>query len=149
MGNRDIRDVVGGLAMMALGAFVGWYAYGEYEMGQLNRMGPGFFPVGLGLFLAVIGFFIALPAFFRSGTPVKIEFRTLLSVTISILAFSFLLKSLGIVLATVVAVLISSIADREISWKARVLVAIGVAAMTWVVFILGLSMVLPVWPWSP
>jgi hypothetical protein len=149
MGNRDIRDVVGGLAMMVLGAFVGWYAYSEYEIGQLNRMGPGFFPVGLGLLLAVIGFFIALPAFFRSGEAVKVEVRTLLSITTSIIAFSFLLKSLGIVLATIVAVLISSIADREISWKGRILVAIGVAAMTWVVFILGLSMVLPVWPWSP
>jgi hypothetical protein len=41
------------------------------------------------------------------------------------------------------------LADRQITWKGRIAVAVGVAAVTWVVFIKGLSMVLPVWPWSP
>jgi hypothetical protein len=149
MGNRDIRDVLAGLAMMGIGAFMGWYAYNQYDIGQLNRMGPGFFPVGLGALLAVVGFLIALPALFRPGSPIKLEGRTLLMVSISIIVFSFLLKSLGIIFATLAAVLISSLADRELSWKARFLVAIGVAVITWAVFILGLSMVLPVWPWSP
>jgi hypothetical protein len=147
--NRDIRDVVAGLAVVAIGAFVGWYAYNEYDIGQLNRMGPGFFPVSLGILLAVIGVFIAIPAFFREGSPVQIEYKTLALITLSIVVFAFLLKTLGIVFSTVAAVLISSLADRDLSWRNRVLVSIGVAAMTWAVFILGLSMVLPVWPWSP
>jgi hypothetical protein len=147
--NRDIRDVVAGLAVVAIGAFVGWYAYNEYDIGQLNRMGPGFFPVWLGILLAVIGAFIALPAWFREGSPMQIEYKTLALITLSIVVFAFLLKTLGIVLSTVAAVMISSLADRDLSWRNRVLVSIGVAAMTWAVFILGLSMVLPVWPWSP
>jgi len=32
--------------------------------------------------------------------------------------------------------------------KTRILTALGVAAVTWVVFILGLGMNLPTWPWS-
>lgn len=149
MWNKDYKDVVGGLAMLVLGAFVSWYAYQEYEIGQLNRMGPGFFPVTLGAILALLGLLIAIPAFLRQGSPVKLEFKTLVLITLSIVSFAFLLKTLGIVLATVVAVLIASLADRQISWKSRLAVAIGVALITWVVFIQGLGMVLPVWPWSP
>ncbi len=149
MWSRDYRDVVGGLAMLGIGTFVAWHAYQEYDIGQLNRMGPGFFPVSLGILLAVLGVLITIPALLREGSPVKIEAKTLALVTLSIAAFAFLLKPLGIVFATAVAVLISSLADRQISWKGRVAVALGVAAMTWGVFIQGLSMVLPVWPWSP
>jgi hypothetical protein len=149
MWNRDYRDVIGGLAMMAIGIFVAWHAYQEYDMGQLNRMGPGFFPVSLGVLLAVLGLFITIPALLREGSPVKVELKTLVLVTVSIGVFALLLKPLGIIFATVVAVLVSSLADRQITWKGRIAVAVGVAAVTWVVFIKGLSMVLPVWPWSP
>jgi hypothetical protein len=75
--------------------------------------------------------------------------RTLVLVTASIVAFALMLKSMGIIVATTLAVLISSTADREITWKGRILVSLGVAAMVWLVFIYGLRMVLPTWPWSP
>lgn len=146
---KDYRDILGGLLMMGLGLFVAWYSYENYDIGTMNRMGPGFFPIGLGALLAVLGFFIALPAFFRSGTSIRFEVRTLVLVTASIAAFAMLLKSMGIIVATAVAVMLSSLADREITWKGRVLVALGVAAMVWLVFIYGLRMVLPTWPWSP
>jgi len=149
MFQKDYRDMVGGLLMMFVGLAVSFFAYENYDIGTLNRMGPGFFPVGLGGILAVLGFFIALPAFFRTGSPVKFEMRTLVLVTASIVAFALMLKSMGIIVATTLAVLISSTADREITWKGRILVSLGVAAMVWLVFIYGLRMVLPTWPWSP
>jgi len=146
---KDYRDIVGGLLMMGIGLFVAFFAYENYDPGTLNRMGPGFFPIGLGCLLAVFGFFIALPAFFRTGTAVHFELRTLVLVTASILIFAALMKTMGIMVATFLAVMTSSLADREISWKNRVLVALGVSTIVWVVFIYGLRMVLPTWPWSP
>jgi hypothetical protein len=146
--NRDIRDIVGGLAMMSIGAFMAWHAYNEYDIGRLARMGPGFFPVSLGIILSVIGLFIAIPAFFRPGSPIKVEFKTMLAVTLGILVFAFLLRTAGLILATMAAVLVSSVADRSITWKGRVILAVGVAGLTWGIFILGLGMLLPVWPWS-
>ncbi len=148
MMNRDIRDIVGGLAMMSIGAFMAWHAYNEYDIGRLARMGPGFFPVSLGIILSVIGLFIAIPAFFRPGSPIKVEFKTMLAVTLGILVFAFLLRTAGLILATMAAVLVSSVADRSITWKGRVILAVGVAGLTWGIFILGLGMLLPVWPWS-
>jgi hypothetical protein len=67
---------------------------------------------------------------------------------LSLVLFSFTLKTWGVVFATMAAVFISSMADRGIGWRARLLLSVGVAALTYVIFIMGLSMVLPVWPWS-
>lgn len=146
--NRDIRDIVGGVAMMAIGAFMALYAYNEYDIGRLARMGPGFFPVSLGIVLSVIGLFITVPAFFRQGSPIKVEIKSMLAITLSVLIFAFLLRTAGLILATMAAVVVASVADRSISWKGRMILALGVAGVTWGVFILGLSMIIPVWPWS-
>lgn len=146
--SKDYRDIVAGLLMMVIGGWVCGYAYVNYDIGTLNSMGPGFFPAGLGLLLAIIGFFIGLPACFRTGTAPKIEFRTLVLVTASTVTFAVTLNPLGIVLATVLAVAISSWAAHDMTWRASVALGTAVALMVWLIFVLGLSMVLPVWPWS-
>lgn len=148
MQHRDTKDLVGGLALTALGLFAAYYANEHYEIGDLRRMGPGFFPVSLGLTLAVLGLLVALPAWFRSGPAIRPAWLTLGLVILSLVVFSFTLKTLGVVFATIVAVFISSIPDKSIGWRFRVVLSIGVAVVTYLIFIMGLSMVLPVWPWS-
>ncbi|CAN1521277.1 Protein of unknown function DUF1468 [Burkholderiaceae bacterium] len=149
MRHRDTQDLVGGLALTALGLFAAYYANEHYEIGNLRRMGPGFFPVSLGLTLAVLGILVALPAWFRQGPAIQPAWKTLGLVTLSLLVFSFTLKSLGLMAATALAVMLSSLADRSITWKTRGLLCAGVAAVTYLIFIVGLGMHLPVWPWSP
>ncbi|MFM2075175.1 MAG: hypothetical protein RJB34_1480 [Pseudomonadota bacterium] len=148
MRHRDTQDLVGGLALTALGLFAAYYANEHYEIGDLRRMGPGFFPVSLGLTLAVLGLLVALPAWFRQGPIIRPAWKTLGLVTLSLVVFSVTLKTLGLICASALAVFLSSMADRSIRWKHRLLLGIGVAAVTYVIFILGLNMVLPVWPWS-
>lgn len=148
MTHKDSKDVVGGLAMTALGVFSAWHAYGNYEMGELVRMGPGYFPVGLGILLAFLGLLIAIPAMLREGEKIHVEWKTFLLVTVSVGVFALLLKVLGLILATIGAVIVSSIADNEIKWRTRIITAVCISAMTWAVFSFGLGMVLPVWPWS-
>jgi len=147
MSHKDTHDIVGGLALTALGVFAAVYAQ-EYEFGELNRMGPGYFPVALGVIVAVLGLVIAVPAFFRRGQPIHVEWKTFALVMASLVVFALTLKLLGLMVATVLAVIISSLADNDTRWKGRLIIASGVAAITYLVFIVGLSMVLPVWPWS-
>jgi hypothetical protein len=146
--DKDIRDIIGGLGLAAVGVFA--VIYGQrYEFGDLNRMGPGYFPVALGMMLAVLGVLITLPAFFRRGEPITVVWKTFALVMASIVAFAFTLKLLGLVFATAIAVLVASLADNAPGWKWRLFTAAGIAVITWLVFKLGLSMVLPTWPWSP
>ena len=148
MRDKDVRDIIGGLGMAAVGLFA--VVYGQrYEFGDLNRMGPGYFPVVLGLLLAGLGVLIALPAFFRRGEPVTVAWKTFGLVMTSLLVFASTLKLLGLVLASALAVLVASLADNTPGWKWRIATAAGIALVTWVVFKLGLGMVLPSWPWSP
>ena len=147
MKSKDMQDIVGGLAVTALGIFAAIYAQ-KYEFGDLNRMGPGYFPVALGVVLALLGLLIAIPAFMRQGDPIEVRWKTFALVLGSIVAFALTLKVLGLIFATALAVMISSLADNETRWKGRILLAIGVAAVTYVVFGFALGMVLPAWPWS-
>ncbi|MDO8906083.1 tripartite tricarboxylate transporter TctB family protein [Hydrogenophaga sp.] len=147
MKSKDMQDLVGGVAVTALGLFAAIYAQ-RYEFGDLNRMGPGYFPVALGVVLTVLGLLIAIPAFLRNGEKIHVEWKTFLLVLSSIVVFALTLKVIGLILATVLAVIVSSLADHETRWKGRIILAIGVAAITYLVFGFGLGMVLPAWPWS-
>ncbi|MDP2263799.1 MAG: tripartite tricarboxylate transporter TctB family protein [Hydrogenophaga sp.] len=147
MTNKDNQDIIGGLALTALGVFAAVHAQ-TYEFGSLTRMGAGYFPVALGVILSLLGLLIAIPAFFRKGQPIQVEWKTFVLVMAGIVAFALTLKVLGLVLATALSVIISSLADHDTRWKGRIALAVGVAAVTYVVFSLGLSMVLPIWPWS-
>jgi hypothetical protein len=97
----------------------------------------------------VLGVLVALPAWFRQGPVIQPSWKTLGLVTLSLVVFSFTLKSLGLIAATSLAVLLSSMADRGVHWKIRGLLCAGVSAVTYLIFIMGLGMLLPVWPWSP
>jgi hypothetical protein len=146
MKHRNYHDIIGGIALVALGLAAAVYAQ-RYEFGELNRMGPGYFPVALGVILAVLGLLIAIPAFFQEGSPIHVDWAPLFVVMASLLIFALTLKSLGIIVATVLATLCASLVS-EFSWRARLLLSLVIATLTYIVFILGLAMVLPAWPWS-
>lgn len=148
MRQRDLQDLIGGLLLMALGLFVALYAY-RYDFGTPARMGPGFFPHWLGWLLAALGVLIALPAWFRrSAEPLQVQWRNLLFVLGAIVLFAFTLKLVGLVVATFASAFVATLAERDFGWRGRLLVAAGVAAVTVAIFIGGLAMVLPVWPWN-
>lgn len=146
MKSKDTRDIIGGFVLVAIGLFAALYAR-RYDLGELQEMGPGYFPTALGILLIVLGLFIAIPAFFREGTAIHIEWKSLFWVLISIAVFAIALTKAGLVVATILSVLAASVPSQT-SWKLRFILALCLAAITYVVFLYGLGMVLPVWPWS-
>jgi hypothetical protein len=146
MKNKDTRDLIGGIALIAIGVFAALHAR-QYELGELQRMGPGYFPTALGIILAILGVFVAIPALFREGTSIKVEWKSLVWVMISILVFAVFLNLLGMIITSVLAVIASSMAS-DIKWRARLILSGCIAAITYLIFSFGLGMVIPVWPWS-
>lgn len=133
--------------MIATGVFAAFYAQ-RYDFGTLQRMGPGYFPVMLGIILAILGVFIAVPALFRPGTKIVVHWKSLLWVTAGIIAFGALLNLLGLVLTSAVMIILTSMPGVDMNWKTRIILAIVVAIITYLIFSFGLGMVIPVWPWS-
>lgn len=143
---RDWADLLGGGVMAALGLAVAVYSAAHYDTGTLRRMGPGFLPLGLGVMLAIFGAIIALPAWSRPGQAVAVAWREALCVLASILIFGLGMARLGLVPATMLAVLVASVPAPQggIAW--RMVLATVVSLLTWLVFSVGLRLSIPVLP---
>lgn len=143
---RDLSDLGWGAALALTGLAVAGHAWVSYDLGNLRRMGPGFFPVTLGLLLAGLGALIAVPAMGRPGQPRRFAWPETIAVVAALLVFGLALDRLGVLLTTAVTVLIASaVAPRRgIGW--RLVLSVAVTALVWVVFVRGLTMSLPVWP---
>lgn len=148
MKKRDPADIISGLFLTAVGLFFAFYAMANYKIGSLNRMEPGYFPVALGLILTFLGLLVVLPALGRPGQVPKVNWKSLLIIIGSIVLFGATLRFLGIVLATMITVLVASLADDEITLKERVMLAALVAPLVYLIFIFGLGMTIRTWPWS-
>jgi hypothetical protein len=146
MKSKDTRDIIGGFTLVAIGLFAALYAQ-RYDLGELQEMGPGYFPTALGVLLSILGLFIAIPAFFREGTAIDIEWKSLIWVLISLAVFAIALTKAGLIVATILSVLAAAVPSKS-SWKTRVILALSLAVIIYLVFLFGLGMILPVWPWS-
>jgi hypothetical protein len=147
MNKRDSTDLIGGLFLTALGLFFVIYAQ-RYNMGTLNRMGPAYFPIALGAVLAFLGLLIAVPAWFRAGVGPDVSWKTLFIVIGSVVLFGATLQTMGLVFACMTTLLVGSLADNDISWRERAILMVSVPPIIYLIFIFGLGMTVPVWPWS-
>jgi len=123
-----------------------------YSMGTLSRMGPGFFPVSLGVILALAGAAIALTARFAEREAeekaLPPEWRGWFCISLSILAFVVLGKYGGLVPATFAIVFISALGDRQNTVKSALLLAAAIVAICLVVFWWALQMQFPLFGWG-
>lgn len=118
-----------------------------YQMGSSVRMGPAYFPVVLGGLLAVLGLIVLFDSLVEDGEPVaKFHFRPLIFIAISSLAFAYLLKPLGLVLASVILVFICAYGGHEFKWKEVAIMSVVLAIFSVLVFVKGLSLPFPVCP---
>ncbi|MRX50855.1 tripartite tricarboxylate transporter TctB family protein [Paracoccus sp. S-4012] len=143
---RDWHDFWGGTAMAAIGLGVAGWAAAQYDLGTLRRMGPGFFPLGLGLVLALIGAGIAVPALARTGTPQPIAWRESGAILGAIVVFGLGLERFGLIPTTAAAVLIATLPAPRSGLVWRIGVTLAVTAIAWAIFSAGLRMTVPLWP---
>ena len=149
--DRRLRDYAAGALMFALG--IGTVAYGgNYTLGSLSRMGPGYFPVALGVLLALTGVAIAATARFsgREGAAKVLppEWRGWACIALSIVAFVVLGKYGGLLPATFAIVFISALADRDNTWKSALILSIAMSVICVVVFWWALKMQLDLFAWG-
>ena len=142
------KDIFGGLAMVLVGAYAARHAFTSYEIGTLFRLGPGYLPGALGVLLAGIGLLIAALGLRAAPAEIAVAWRPFLLITLSLVIFGFGLERAGLVASAFAAVLVASCAERNVPWRSRLAIAVGVTLVTWLVFSVGLRMGMPVLPWS-
>ncbi len=143
------RDFWSGLMFVTIGIGFAWGAT-FYDFGNSARPGPGYFPFGLGVILALIGamvLFKALTIETADGNKVgPVAWKPLGIVLGSVAAFGFLLPWLGMVLTLPVLIVIAALAGDEFRWREALVNAAVLTLGSWLVFIKGLGLVLPLWP---
>ena len=113
--------------------------------------GAGYFPLGLSLMLAVLGAFVlfkSLTIESPGGDPVGgFAWKPLVVIVAAIAIFGAVLEPLGMALAVPILILIVSFAGDEFSWRGVLISAVVLTLFAWIVFIFGLKLTIPVWPW--
>jgi len=144
---KSPRDFWAGVMFLAFGGGMAGIALKNYQMGSAVRMGPAYFPAVLGGILAVLGLILLLRSFVLKGVKVPtFHFRPLLFIAISSLAFAYLLKPLGLVLASVILVFISAFGGHEFKVKEVAIMSVVLVIFSVLVFVKGLSLPFPVCP---
>ena len=146
---KSQRDFFAGLMFLVVGLAFAWGAT-HYSFGSSAKPGPGYFPFGLGLLLALLGgmvLFNALSIERDGGDPIgHIAWRPLLVIVGSIAAFGLMLPRLGLAVTLPLLVLMASFAGDEFRLRDVLINAVILTLGSWVIFIWGLKLVMPVWP---
>ena len=146
---KSQRDFWSGLMFVAIGLGFAWGAT-NYNFGSSARPGPGFFPFGLGLLMAILGavvLFKALVVETEDGEPIgPWAFRPLLIIMGSVGLFGFTLPLLGMAVALPILIVMCSLAGDEFHWKDAIVSVVVLTLGSWLIFIKGLSLVIPLWP---
>jgi len=119
----------------------------SYDVGSARNIGPGFFPVALGLLMLVIVFFVALEGVRDAAIDVLWVPRPLLAISAGMVGFALALETAGLIPATVILVLLSSLAEGPLRAKTTVINAIALSAMGVLLFIEAFSLPLPAINW--
>lgn len=154
---KSHKDFFAGLMYLVVG---GAFAIGatEYSIGSGARMGPGYFPLILGIILALIGLVISFKATLNGpgdGDPVgKWAWRQILFILGANFAFGILLVGVpalgipgfGLIVAIYGLVLIASFARKDVDIKETLILATILAVGSYAVFVWALNLQFPVWP---
>jgi hypothetical protein len=144
---RSPKDFWAGVMFAGIGAFFVAWSLANYALGSAVRMGPGYFPVLLGGLLVLLGAGILLKSLALDGPKVAaFHFRPLLLVALAVVAYGYLMKPGGLVVATAAAVFIGALAGNEFKWKEVLAVAAVLVVFSWLVFVKGLTLPFPLCP---
>jgi len=146
------KNVLSGLMFVGIAALGLWVSR-NYPVGTALRMGTGYVPrllcwilMGLGVIVLVQGLREKDAARGAAEAGAVAQLWPLIVVTASLVAFALSIEQLGLVLSILLLIGIGALAARGIkAWEALA-AALGLIALSWAIFILGLGLTIPVWP---
>jgi Tripartite tricarboxylate transporter TctB family len=157
MAIKSQKDFFTGLMYLGVGSAFAWGAT-TYNVGQGARMGPGYFPLMLGILLAVIGAAVilsSLGAATGSGDKIgKWAWKPLFFIIGANVLFGILLAGLpslnvpamGLIVAIYALVFVASMAEEGWKFKTTFILATVLAVGSYLAFVVALKLQFPVWP---
>ena len=149
------KDYYAGALMVLIGVAAAWVGSG-YHVGELARMGPGFFPLAIGVLLAIVGVLIALNADDETaetapglhGAHALPDVRGALCLVGGMAAFWLFGHYGGLLPATFAITFVSALGDRQNTLAQAAALALAMVAVAALVFHWGLQLQLPLLRWG-
>jgi hypothetical protein len=154
---KSQKDFFSGLMFTVVGVAFAWGAT-TYTVGNGARMGPGYFPLMLGIVMAIIGMIITFTALVTEtpdGDKIgKWAWKQVFFILGANLAFGILLGGLpslgvpamGLIAAIYALTIIASLAGHEFNIKSVLVLATVLAIGSYFAFIWALKLQIQVWP---
>ena len=157
MNIKSQKDFFSGLMFMGVGVAFAWGAT-TYSVGTGARMGPGYFPLMLGVLLAVLGGVITFKALVvetEDGEKLGAwAWKPLFFIIAANLVFglalgglpSIKIPAMGMIVGIYALTFIASLAGEEFKFREVVILATVLSIMSYLAFIMLLKLQFPVWP---
>ncbi len=157
MGIKSQKDFFAGVMFMAVGGSFAWGA-SNYPVGDGARMGPGYFPLLLGIMLAVLGAIVSLKALVvetEGGDRIGgFAWRPLVFILGANVVFGIMigglpsigLPAMGLVVGIFTLTLIACNAGDKFVLKEALILSIILSAISYTAFIVLLKLQIPAWP---
>ncbi|GAA1034619.1 tripartite tricarboxylate transporter TctB family protein [Virgisporangium ochraceum] len=146
---RSYPDVLaGGLFVVIGGAFV--VGSLGYELGTPLRMGPGYFPLLVGVIVVALGLAIVVKGLVAGEviTFGSVPWRAVAAIVAALLFFGLTVEGLGFVPASAVTALLTALASSRVRPLRAVLIAGALTVAATLIFVVGLQLRIPVrGPW--
>ncbi|MCU5775679.1 tripartite tricarboxylate transporter TctB family protein [Erwiniaceae bacterium BAC15a-03b] len=145
---RNKPDLAASLLYIVIGAAFALIALLHYPLGNRSHMGPGFFPFWLGVLLAAMGLLMLVRSALK---PVTVAFERwngsgLAWIIAAIALFIVTLPYLGLFIAVLLLITVSSRAEKTHSIRAALLLGVVASLFSMLIFVKGLGLLLPLWP---
>ena len=116
----------------------------DYPIGSAMRMGPGYFPTGIGLCLIALGIAITVTGFKSDGEGIgRFPWRGIFLLSAAFAVFAWGIDNIGFVPATAILIVMSALSGREYKWLEVLIEAIVMIVGCWAVFIYGIGLPFP------
>jgi hypothetical protein len=154
---KSQKDFFAGLMFLLVGIAFAWGST-NYTIGEGARMGPGYFPLMLGIVLAIIGLivvFTALVVETEDGDKIgSFAWKPLTFIILANLVFGLMIGGLpkigipamGLIVGIFGLVFVSSLAGDRFKPKEVAILATVLAIGSYLAFVVLLKLQFPVWP---
>lgn len=142
----DLQDLLFGLFLVAVAAGT-LVATRNLTVGHAADMGPGYMPRVVALALMGFGLFFTGRGFWRMRVGIApVQLRPLLAILASVGVFALTAERLGLAIASVVTVILASLATREGRVVETVAFAVLLSGAAVLLFVKLLGLPIPIWP---
>ena len=154
---KSQKDFFAGLMFSAVGVAFAWGAT-NYNIGEGARMGPGYFPLMLGILLTILGLIVSFQALVvetEDGEKIgSMAWKPLGFIIGANVLFGVCLgglpaigvPALGLIVGIIVLTYVAALAGDEFNFKEVTILAAVLCLLSYFAFVYALKLQFPVWP---